>query len=156
MSCIRFNTPAQREQMRRLAPSRLTAEEVAELHPAPPVTESKIRRLRLLATSDDPKIREAVASSYNTPVDLFEKLARDPDDGVRGCVARNEATPCDVLRSLVDDPSEQVRGFLAINYYVPADAMAVLRDDPSRTVRSLVRWRSGLASEAETERLQQA
>lgn len=148
MSCIRFNTPAQREQMRRLAPSQLTPEQVAQLHPAPPVTESKIRRLRLLATSPNPKIREAVASSYNTPADLFEQLARDPDDGVRGCVARNEATPCDVLRSLVDDSSEQVRGFLAINYYVPEDAMDRLREDPSQTVRALVKWKTELAAEA--------
>ncbi|AYG04733.1 hypothetical protein [Gryllotalpicola protaetiae] len=151
MSCIRFNTPAQREQMRRLAPSQLTAEEIAELHPAPPVTESKIRRLRLLAANPNPKIREAVASSYHAPVDLFEKLASDPDDGVRACVARNEATPCDVLRSLVDDPNEQVRGFLAINYYVPDDAMERLREDSSGTVRSLVRWKTELAAENAAE-----
>ncbi|MFC4244830.1 hypothetical protein ACFOYW_15760 [Gryllotalpicola reticulitermitis] len=148
MSCIRFNTPAQREQMRRLAPSMLTPEEVAAMHPAPPVTESKIRRLRLLATSENPKIREAAASSYHAPADLLETLAQDPDDGVRGCVARNEATPCDVLRSLVADPSELVRGFLAINYYVPGDAMAALADDPSVTVRALVSWKAGLAAEA--------
>ncbi|HEY0249153.1 MAG TPA: hypothetical protein VGC45_12905 [Gryllotalpicola sp.] len=147
MSCIRFNTPAQREQMRKLAPSMLTPEEVAALHPAPPVTESKIRRLRLLAASENPKIREAVASGYNTPADLFEVLAADPDEGVRGCVARNEATPCDVLRGLVADPSEQVRGFLALNYYVPADAMDRLREDRSRTVRALVRWKTELAAE---------
>ena len=156
MSCIRFNTPAQREQMRRLAPSQLTAEEVARLHPAPPVTESKLRRLRLLATSPNPKIREAVASSYNTPADLFEKLAQDPDDGVRGCVARNEATPCDVLRELVDDPDEQVRGFLAVNYYVPGDAMDRLREDPSPTVRALVRWKTELARGEKNDALQDA
>lgn len=148
MSCIRFNTPAQREQMRRLAPSRLTPEEVAELHTAPPVTESKIRRLRLLAASENPKIREAAASSYHAPHDLLERLARDADDGVRGCVARNETTPCDVLRELAGDPSERVRGFLAVNYYVPDDAMARLADDPSHTVRALVRWKAGLADEA--------
>jgi hypothetical protein len=148
MSCIRFNTPAQREQMRRLAPAMLSPEEVAALHPAPPVTESKIRRLRLLAADPNPKIREAAASSYHVPADLFETLAHDADEGVRGCVARNEATPCDVLRSLVDDPSEQVRGFLAVNYYVPDDAMERLREDPSRTVRSLVEWKSRLAARA--------
>ncbi|MCL2515390.1 MAG: hypothetical protein FWD85_12150 [Microbacteriaceae bacterium] len=147
MSCIRFNTPAQREQLRRMAPSMLTPEEVAAMHPAPPVTESKLRRLRLLAADANPKIREAAASSYNTPSDLFEKLAADPDEGVRGCVARNEATPCDVLRALVADPSEQVRGFLAVNYYVPDDAMEALRSDPSRTVRALVEWKSRLASD---------
>jgi len=72
MSCIRFNTPAQRAQMAALAPSMLTPEEVAAQHPAPPVTESKIRRLRVLASNANPKIREAVAGSYNTPEDLFE------------------------------------------------------------------------------------
>jgi hypothetical protein len=145
MSCIRFNTPAQREAMRRAAPTMLTAEEAAALHPMPPVTESKIRRLRLLATDGNPKKRESVASSYNTPADLFESLAHDPDEGVRSCVARNEATPCDVLRELASDSSEMVRGWVAVNYFVPDDAMERLADDESQTVRSLVRWKASLA-----------
>lgn len=135
--------------MRDAAPSMLTTEEAAELarmqHPAPPVTATKIARLRLLAKDANPKIRESVASSYNTPADLFEALAKDPDDGVRGCVARNESTPCDILRSLADDESETVRGWLAVNYFVPVDVMERLSDDPSETVRSLVRWKSDLA-----------
>lgn len=146
MSCIRFNTPAQRQAMRDHRPVMLTPDQVAAQHPTPPVTESKIRRLRLLATDPNPKIRESVASSYNTPEDLFETLSKDPDDGVRSCVARNEATPCDVLRSLVDDPSERVRGFLALNFFVPADAMERLADDRSDTVRGLVNWKSSLAN----------
>jgi len=146
MSCIRFNTPAQRQQMARMAPAMLTAEEAAALHPAPEVTESKIRRLRLLAVDPNPKIRESVASSYNTPEDVFVALAQDPDEGVRACVARNESTPCDVLRSLARDKSERVRGFLALNFYVPDDAMGVLAEDASRTVRDLVRWKTELAS----------
>ncbi len=145
MSCIRFNTPAQRQAMRDHRPVMLTAHEVAAQHPAPPVSESKIRRLRLLASDENPKIRESVASSYHTPHDLFEVLARDDDEGVRCCVARNEATPCDVLRSLVADPSERVRGFLALNFFVPADAMEKLADDPSDTVRGLVGWKRSLA-----------
>lgn len=145
MSCIRFNTPAQRQAMREYAPAMLTPEEAARQHPAPPVTESKIRRLRLLATSETARIRESVASSYHTPEDLFETLARDPDAGVRGCVARNEAAPCDVLRSLADDESEQVRGWLAVNYYVPADVMNRLATDENETVRALVRWKGALA-----------
>jgi hypothetical protein len=144
MSCIRFNTPAQRQAMRDLAPSMLTAEEAAKLHPAPPVTESKLRRLRLLATDRNPKIRESAASSYNTPADVFEALARDPDAGVRGCVARNEATPCEVLRSMAHDESEQVRGWLAVNYFVPADVMELLAQDESETVRARVRWKGSL------------
>ena len=145
MSCIRFNTPAQRQALREYAPSMLTAEEAARLHPAPPVTESKIRRLRILAQDANPKIRESVASSYHAPEDVFQALARDPDAGVRGCVARNEATPCDVLRSLAHDESEQVRGWLAVNYFVPADVMEQLAVDESDTVRALVRWKGTLA-----------
>ena len=144
MSCIRFNTPAQRQAMRDLAPSMLTAEEAAQLHPAPPVTESKLRRLRLLAADRNPKIRESAASSYHTPTDVFEALANDPDPGVRGCVARNESTPCDVLRSMAHDESEQVRGWLAVNYFVPADVMELLAEDESETVRALVRWKGSL------------
>jgi hypothetical protein len=145
MSCIRFNTPAQLAQMRSMAPAMLTSEQAATLHPSPEITPSKVRRLRLLAVDANPKIRESVASSYNTPADVFEALAVDPDEGVRACVARNEATPCDVLRSLAHDPSERVRGFLAVNFFVPDDAMRELADDRSRTVRELVRWKSELA-----------
>ncbi len=146
MSCIRFNTPAQRLAMREHRPAMLTAEEAAALHPAPPVTESKIRRLRLLATDANPKIRESVASSYHAPEDVLLALASDPDDGVRGCVAKNEATPCDVLRMLASDRSETVRGWVAVNYFVPDDVMQTLAGDRSRTVRSLVKWKTGLAA----------
>jgi hypothetical protein len=128
--------------MREHAPVMLTAEEAAALHPAPPVTESKVRRLRLLAAHENPKIRESVASSYNTPDDVFVALASDPDDGVRACLARNRAAPRDVLRMLADDRSETVRGWVAANSFVPEDVMERLAHDTSRTVRSLVRWRS--------------
>lgn len=146
MSCIRFNTPAQRQAMRDYRPAMLTPEQAATLHPAPPVTASKIARLRLLATDANPKIRESVASSPHTPEDVMLALAKDADEGVRACVARNEATACDILRGLADDPSERVRGFLALNFFVPADVMDQLGDDPSDTVRGLVGWKSSLAN----------
>lgn len=145
MSCIRFNTPAQRRQMAAMAPAMLTAEEAAALHPAPPVTATKIARLRVLATDPNPKIRESVASSYHAPEDLFAQLAKDPDPGVRGWLARNESVPCDILRTLAADESETVRGWLALNFFVPADVMEQLADDESETVRGLVRWKSELA-----------
>ena len=146
MSCIRFNTPAQRAQMRAGAPTMLTPEQVAAQHPAPLVTDGKIRRLRLLAESANPKIRASVASSYHTPVDLFERLAHDADAGVRGCVARNETAPCDVLRELASDDDETVRGWVAVNFFVPDDVMRGLADDLSETVRALVAWKSSLAA----------
>ncbi|MEP6843615.1 MAG: hypothetical protein ABJA11_08840 [Pseudolysinimonas sp.] len=145
MSCIRFNTPAQRARMRAAAPSMLTPEQAAALHPAPPFTDSKVLRLRLLAENANPKIRESVASSYHTPVDLFERLAHDADAGVRGCVARNEAAPCDVLRELSHDDDEAVRGWVAVNFYVPDDVMRALANDASATVRALVAWKASLA-----------
>jgi len=155
MSCIRFNTPAQRTQLAAMAPTMLTAAEVAARHPAPPVTAGKIARLRLLATHENPKIRESVASSYHTPVDVVEALAEDPDPGVRACLARNETVSCDVLRRLAHDESETVRGFVAINFHVPADAMADLAEDPSEVVRGLVAWKTALARE-DSEQLVQA
>ena len=145
MSCIRFNTPAQRQAMRDHRPAMLTSEKASRLHPAPPVTESKIRRLRLLAADANPKIRESAASSYNTPEDLFEALSKDPDEGVRACVARNETAPCVVLRALANDPSERVRGFVAVNFFAPADVMRRLADDRSETVRGLVSWKGALS-----------
>jgi len=145
MSCIRFNTPAQRQALRDHAPVMLTPEEAAALHPAPAVTDSKIARLRVLAADPNPKIRETVASSYHAPEDLFEKLARDPDEGVRSWLARNENVSCDILRSLADDESEKVRGWLALNFFVPGDVMERLADDPDETVRALVRWKASLA-----------
>jgi hypothetical protein len=132
--------------MRAMAPSMITSQEAAELHPAPKVTDSKIARLRLLANDANPKIRESAASSHHTPVEVFEALAKDSDEGVRACVARNEHVPCDVLRTLANDPSDTVRGFLAVNFFVPDDAMSTLADDDSATVQRLVRWKRELAS----------
>lgn len=139
MSCIRFNTPEQREQLRMPVP--LTSEQAASQHPVPVVTESKLRRLRVLAQNPDPKIRESVASSRAAPTDILAALAADADHGVRGCVARNETAAASVLRSLAADPSEVVRGWLAVNAAVPSDAFEVLERDVSEMVRGLVAWK---------------
>ena len=146
MSCIRFNTPAQRAQLRAAAPTMLRPEELAARHPAPPVTESKIRRLRVLAEHENPKIRESVASSYHLPDDLALRLARDPDPGVRAVLARNETVSCELLRELAHDDAEAVRGWVAVNYFVPAEVMTELASDESATVRSLVAWKASLAT----------
>jgi hypothetical protein len=151
MSCIRFNTPAQRAQLAAMAPSMMTAEQAARLHPAPPVTASKIHRLRVLAADPNPKIRESVASSYHAPADVYEALSRDPDEGVRACLARNEHAPCDLLRALSRDGSELVRGFVAVNFSVPADVMDRLADDESSVVRGLVAWKAELARQRGAE-----
>lgn len=145
MSCIRFNTPAQRAQLARNAPTMRTPDDIAQHYRSPEVTEGKIRRLRLLAEHPNPKIRESAAASYHTPADVMAKLAADPDPDVRACVARNEHVSCDLLRELADDESEQVRGFVAVNFFVPADVMAKLAEDESAVVRGLVAWKASLA-----------
>lgn len=154
MSCIRFNTPAQRQAMRDYRPTMLVGDTsydtnhdgaLAPGHPVPAVTESKIRRIRLLAENANPRIRESAASSLNTPVDVFEALAADPEESVRAFVARNETTPCTVLRRLAADDSERVRGFVALNFFVPDETMHALAQDSSEVVRGLVAWKMSLA-----------
>jgi hypothetical protein len=148
MSCIRFNTPAQRAQLARMAPSMRTPEEVAAQHPAPPVTDSKIRRIRLLASDANPKIRASAAASYHLPEDVAAELADDPDAEVRRWLARNETVSCDLLRQLAHDDEESVRAFVAVNFFAPEDAMAELADDASATVRGLVEWKTSLRAAA--------
>ncbi|MGY6498898.1 MAG: hypothetical protein ACXIUP_11805 [Microcella sp.] len=149
MSCIRFNTPAQKRQLAENAPAmQLGTEPVAQFL-SPTVTDSKRERIRRLAASPNPRIRESAALSYHAPTEVYEALARDPEASVRSCLARNERTPCDVLRALAADPDEQVRAWVAINYFVPADAMQALANDPSETVRALVAWKATLADEAQ-------
>lgn len=161
MSCIRFNTPAQRRQLAANAPAmqspraddgaagdaaRAGDEPVARFL-SPAVTASKVARIRRLAADRDPKIRASAASSYHAPEEVYEALSRDEDAGVRACIAKNEHVPCDILRRLARDPDERVRGFVALNYFVPADAMAGLSEDPSAVVRGLVDWKARLAED---------
>lgn len=146
MSCIRFNTTAQRTAMRDHRPiMEPSSTEAAAAHPTPPVTASKIRRLVLLARDANPKIRESAASSRDLPLELFPILAHDADEGVRCCVARNERTPRTVFDTLLTDPSERVRGFLAINFSAPIELVQRLRQDASGTVRGLAEWKASLA-----------
>lgn len=143
MSCIRFNTPAQQQQLESLHTLGKDADAVAAFL-SPAVSESKIRRIRLMAEDPQPKIRESAALAYHAPDEVYQQLAHDPDEGVRQCVARNPHTPEDILRQLAGDPSEKVRAFVAISNHVPQDAMDALAGDPSDTVQALVAWKASL------------
>jgi len=149
MSCIRFNTPAQRAQLDQLRADKKLADTAVAQFLGPEFGESKINRLRIMATDKNPKIRESVALSYHVPDEVMWALAQDKNEGVRICVARNEATPCDILRFLSTDKSVQVRSWVAVNFFVPADVMAVLASDSSEDVRRLVQWKADLAAEAQ-------
>ena len=119
MSCIRFNTPAQRAQLDALKADKKLNETAVAKFLGPEFGESKINRLR--------------------------SMAKDKNEGVRICVARNETTPCDILRHLATDKSEQVRSWVAVNFFVPQDTMELLATDKSESVRKLVAWKADLA-----------
>ncbi len=144
MSCIRFNTKAQRDSMAADAGA-LSTEDVAILHLAPPVTESKLTRLRLLAGHPRPGIRQSVASNLHAPLDLLRLLAGDADAAVRGEVAKNPTSPADLVEALAADPDPRVRCWAVLNPVLPdaaADAMAADRDPQ---VARLAGWRRDAA-----------
>jgi hypothetical protein len=147
MSCIRFNTPAQRAQLDALKADKKLNETAVAKFLGPEFGESKINRLRSMAEDTNPKIRESVALSYHVPEDVMWALAKDKNEGVRICVARNETTPCDILRHLATDKSEHVRSWVAVNFFVPQDTMEVLASDKSESVRKLVAWKADLAEQ---------
>ncbi len=147
MSCIRFNTPAQRAQLDQLRADKKLAETAVAQFLGPEFGETKINRLRIMASDKNPKIRESVALSYHVPEEVMWALAKDKNEGVRICVARNETTPCDILRHLAHDKSEQVRSWVAVNFFVPQDTMELLATDKSESVRKLVAWKSDLAEQ---------
>lgn len=145
MSCVHFTTAAQRSQVERsrsiaAAPVLLTAEQIAAQHPAPPVTDGKLHRLRLLATDPAPKIREAAAASPHLPADAAALLACDADSRVRACLARNDRAPVDLLTNLATDEDATVRAWIAVNRATPPEVVAALRDDANDRVRSLAEW----------------
>jgi hypothetical protein len=139
MSCIRFNTPVQRAAMRERGV--LAAEDAAVLHLAPPVTPSKIARLRVLAESPTTGIRQSVASNRHAPADLLETLAGDRDPAVRAEVARNETTPVGLLQRLAGDADARVRCWAVLNPGLPDADVARLAEDRDDQVRRLAEWR---------------
>jgi hypothetical protein len=145
MSCIRFNTPAQLKQLEALREDSSLASNAVSGFSSPPLTSSKIERLRVMARDRRVKIRESAALHVHAPEDVFALLVNDSHESVRICVARNESTPHNLLRQLATDASEEVRSWVAINFFVPADALEQLAHDSSEKVRGLVNWKTSFA-----------
>lgn len=140
MSCVTFLSPAQRAALREADDEQLTPEEIRAAHPSPPVTDGTLRRIRGLARSSDPAIRQSAALNQRCPVDVLELLAQDPEPGVRLCVARQPRTPEPLLRTLAQDRSADVRGWVAAHPNVPDALLATLAKDTDATVRGVVGW----------------
>lgn len=139
MSCMSFLTPEQRAA---LAASTADGAPLSSFA-SPPASEGKVRRIRGLAGSPDPRIRESAALAYHAPADVLARLVADPVASVRACVARNEHTPVELLRRLATDPVPAVRGWVAAHRDVPADVLAGLEDDTDAAVRAVVAWAAG-------------
>lgn len=144
MSCIRFSTAAQRESMRRDAAA-LEPGDGAVLHLSPPVTASKLARLRLLAGHERPGIRQSVASNRHAPSDLLTSLAADADAAVRGEVARNEASDAALLERLAADPDPRVRCWAVLNPGLPERVVEAMAADGDEQVARLAGWRMSAA-----------
>lgn len=133
----------------------IEAADAAALHLAPPVTESKIARLRLLARHEKAGIRQSVASNRHAPADLLATLATDPDAAVRGEVARNDSAPRELVGRLAADHDARVRCWAVLNPGLDEGAVEALLKDPDRQVRRLAGWRHEQA-QASVEVLEQA
>lgn len=137
MSCISFLSPAQRAQLR--ASSRDDGRPLSRFA-SPEASDGKVHRVRLLADSPDPKIRESAALSQWAPVDVLDSLAGDVEAGVRICVARNYRSAPDVLTRLSGDPADVVRGWVAAHPATPDAVLSALEDDADENVRKVVAW----------------
>lgn len=140
MSCVTFLSAAQRAALRNSADERLTPDEIRAIHPTPPVTDGKLRRIRALARSADASIRQSAALNQQCPADVLELLATDAEPSVRRCVARQPRTSVALLRDLAHDPVAEVRGWVAANPSVPDPLLDELANDPDATVRGVVGW----------------
>lgn len=137
MSCISFLSPTQRAQLR--ASSRDDGRPLSRFA-SPEASEGKVRRVRMLALSADPKIRESAALSQWAPADVLEALAADAQAGVRCCVARNYRTAPAVLTRLSRDPADVVRGWVAAHPAASDAVLSALENDADENVRKVVTW----------------
>lgn len=96
------------------------------------------RILALLATDEDPRVREAVAWNKFTPAKLLRTLTYDVDPYVRVQVAQNKNVPVESLIELATDNAPFVRKAVAINEKTPADVLAILAKDEDIDIRRAV------------------
>lgn len=136
MSCLGFLSPQQREA---LATSSRGGAPLSTFA-SPAVTAGKLRRLRAMAASADPAIRESAALAHHAPPDVLFSLAADPVASVRRCVARNERAVPPLLARLAGDDDAQVRGWVAAHAATPPGVVRGLVDDPDPAVRAVVAW----------------
>lgn len=132
-------TPGQRARLR----SSTAQGQALSSFASPVPTPGKVERVRRMAASIDPRIRESAALAHLAPADVLVTLAGDVEVGVRCCVARNERTPPEVLTVLAADVSSTVRGWVAANASAPPALVEVLAVDGEEMVRTVATWAQG-------------
>jgi len=142
MSCLAFMSPQQRAALAASSHADAAGAPLSSFA-SPPGSPGKVRRVRSLARSADPAIRESAALSYHAPLDLLVALAGDPVASVRACVARNERADAVLLRALAGDREPLVRGWVAAHRAAPVDLLDHLAADPDPGVRAVVAWAEG-------------
>ncbi|GAA1742537.1 hypothetical protein [Aeromicrobium alkaliterrae] len=135
MSCVSFWGPDARERM----VAAMAAPPVATFA-SPGVSDGKLRRVALMATSPDPRVRESAALNAHVPVEVLESLAVDPEMSVRCCVARSPQASPEVLTWLARDESAPVRRWVGAHPVTPPEVMDSLAEDPDVGVREVVQW----------------
>lgn len=141
MSCLGFLSPEQRKALR------MSSNDGAPLSSfaSPPATQTKVDRVRTLARSTDPRIRESAALAHHAPDDVLTALGHDPVEFVRRGVARNARASSEVLHGLAADRSPVVRAWVAANPATPPDVHLVLSRDADPTVQAVLEWAAGWA-----------
>lgn len=82
--------------------------------------------LAQLATSEEARVRAAVAAHPNTPIPVISQLAKDEAHSVRAGVARNPnpSVPEEIMRELANDNAPDVVFALIANDAVPDAVIA--------------------------------
>ncbi|NEP79477.1 MAG: hypothetical protein F6K39_15655 [Okeania sp. SIO3B3] len=91
-----------------------------------------------LAADENTSLREAIASSSNTPINILEALALDTDRDVRRKVAANPNTPTTSLEILSQDSITEVRIAVAGNQNTNVIVLEQLGQDEKVEVRRAV------------------
>ncbi|GAA1932473.1 hypothetical protein [Nocardioides hwasunensis] len=142
MSCVGFLSPEQRAALAASSREDAAGARLSSFA-SPPPSDGKVRRVRLLARSTDPRIRESAALSHHAPADVLRRLADDEEPGVRRCVARNVHADAALLARLASDPDPHVRGWVASNPSVSTAVLELLSEDEDESVRAVVAWAKG-------------
>lgn len=102
------------------------------------------KKIRKLASVEDPQIRRTIAARFDLPSDLIAELAWDGDSTVRREIARRNDLTSFQIRTLVADEDPDVRMAIATKDVLPTDLPELLANDEDLRVRRAILTRDDL------------